>query len=1229
MSRPPVHEHILIDAARLLASGLEPDAVLSRLAELLRTTIGVDLVRIWVRDAAGDLAVRVQVGDSALPPPATVRSGEGMVGWVLEHRQPLAVRNLRDDPRLAHQSRLAQEGLVSGIVAPLLVQDDVVGVVSAGSRAARDFSANEVAITEALATCVAGAVRTARLTEELAARLRETQTVLSVAQTAGAVLELPEIARRTIRAMVRALGADMGGAWQIDAEGTALVPLAGYHVPKDLGERFSTGRLPTTLAFVADASSGLVHLENSQADPRADNALFRLIPHKSIVAIPMTVQGQLLGGFTVLWARERHVLTAEERRLVEGIAAQAAIAIQNARLLGAERHERRVAEREAALVAISGELATEMDLDRLLPRIAEEARRLLGTDAALLLVVEEQELVIRGAAGVDPARLIERVSIADSLTGAVARQRRPLVYPDLTADAAWRETGVVRELGYRSMCAVPMIVKDSLLGALKVLHREPRQFPSEDVELLQALATHAALAIDHARLFRQTQSRLQETEALLAITQALSSTLDLTETMRRVAREIGRTLGADMVGAYLADPEGEALQAIAGYHVPPERITDFLAFPFPIKGHPPMQAAWRQRSAIYSSDAGNDPRMHRESWERFPHQSLLFVPMVLKNEPFGAFIGIWWKAQREFTAGELRLVEAISDQAAMFVANARLYEEMRRRQREAEELARLARMLTESLDTADVVGRIADSARQLLSARLAVVRVRQPDGTLALLASSGELENGRAPLPVIPGVGGVMGRAATEGRPAWSSDVLADAAVTLTPQMRGHSEQGGISAFLAVPLRVKRDIIGVLGVADRPGRRFTEAEIALLGTFADQAAVALDNSRLYGDLRSALSTVEESQERIVQGERLRALGEMAGGVAHDFNNFLAIITGRAESLVAETSDPELRRQLRVILQVALDAAQTVRRIGDFTRMRRARPFEPVDLRQIVQEVVEVTRSRWRDDPQARGIAFEMTVMAEPTPPMSGDPSELREALTNIVFNAIDAMPDGGRLTLRTGVAGHRVFCAVSDSGIGMHEDIRQRIFDPFFTTKGERGTGLGLSVVYGIVTRHGGEVQVQSTPGRGSVFTLRFPCAQETPPPAPPAPVAPAPRTGRILVIDDEQEIASAMGDLLRRDGHEVAVCHDGRSGLARFAAAPFDLVITDLGMPDISGWEVARRVKEHRPGTPVAMVTGWGDQIDPARTPGVDHLLGKPFKRSEIRAVVAAALNPPAATAP
>ncbi|MGH7419949.1 MAG: GAF domain-containing protein, partial [Candidatus Rokuibacteriota bacterium] len=310
-------------------------------------------------------------------------------------------------------------------------------------------------------------------------------------------------------------------------------------------------------------------------------------------------------------------------------------------------------------------------------------------------------------------------------------------------------------LGVRSMLIIPLVSGGRLMGTLGV-HSPgtPHAFTPKEIALARGIAAHAAVAIDKARLFQQTQVRLRETETLLTITQALSSTLDPTETMRRVAREISRALGADMVGAYLADADEQYLSPIAGYRVPQELYERFLRFPVPIKGHPAMEETWRKRQPIWSSDSANDPRIHRESFERFPHQSVLFVPMIVKGQPIGGFFAVWWTERRQFTTDELRLVEGISDQAAMFIENARLYSEATRRRREAEELARLARMLTESLDAADVGERIVDSALLLLGGTFSVLRLLEPDGSLKLITAKGETQI-TAELPAVapPGWG--------------------------------------------------------------------------------------------------------------------------------------------------------------------------------------------------------------------------------------------------------------------------------------------------------------------------------------------------------------------------------------------------------------------------------------------------------------------------------------------
>jgi CheY-like chemotaxis protein len=330
---------------------------------------------------------------------------------------------------------------------------------------------------------------------------------------------------------------------------------------------------------------------------------------------------------------------------------------------------------------------------------------------------------------------------------------------------------------------------------------------------------------------------------------------------------------------------------------------------------------------------------------------------------------------------------------------------------------------------------------------------------------------------------------------------------------------------------------------------------------------------------------------------------------------LAAILGRVRLVLDRTDDPELRRHFDVIEKVAVDAVRTVRRIQEFSRLRRARPFQPVDLSQIVNEVVEITRPRWRDEAQARGIAYDIRVDARPVLPVAGDPSELREALTNIVLNALDAMPAGGRIELRTSGDENGVHAVVADTGSGMSDSVRQRVFDPFFTTKAEKGTGLGLSVAYGIVTRHGGRIDLWSETGRGSTFTVWLPVVQEIPE----APAAERPAglqpNARILLIDDDRQVRDTLTEMLAALGQSVTACADGASGLARFQDEPFDLVLTDLGMPGQSGWDVAKLVKRRRPDVPVLLITGWADQIarDEAAARDIDGLLPKPFTRDEL----------------
>jgi CheY-like chemotaxis protein len=401
---------------------------------------------------------------------------------------------------------------------------------------------------------------------------------------------------------------------------------------------------------------------------------------------------------------------------------------------------------------------------------------------------------------------------------------------------------------------------------------------------------------------------------------------------------------------------------------------------------------------------------------------------------------------------------------------------------------------------------------------------------------------------------------------------------------------------------------------------------------APKAAESTGRSAL-GEIRTLLEEVVASHHRTVQMERLRAFREMAGEVAHDFNNTLSGILARAQLLLADVQDPDTRRSLRMIEQVALEGAWVVRRFQDFSRARPARPFQPVDLNQLVEEIAASARSRWGQQIAARGISGEVGCETVPLPMVSGDMAELRQVLTSMALNALDAMPEGGNLTFRTGHDGGRVFCQVADTGIGMTEQVLLHVFDPFFTTKREKGKGFGLSGAYAIVDRHGGEITVESEVGKGAVFTVWLPTAAPVADPAAASPrpsvqaTAPAAKStsgAKILVVDDSEEVREVLRELLSRHGYTVITAPDGESGLVELETRTFDMAMVDLGLPGISGLEVASRLKQRWPATHVALMTGYGDRMGPddAISKGVDFVLAKPFSLDQLRSVVDHALT-------
>jgi signal transduction histidine kinase/CheY-like chemotaxis protein len=418
-----------------------------------------------------------------------------------------------------------------------------------------------------------------------------------------------------------------------------------------------------------------------------------------------------------------------------------------------------------------------------------------------------------------------------------------------------------------------------------------------------------------------------------------------------------------------------------------------------------------------------------------------------------------------------------------------------------------------------------------------------------------------------------------------------------------------IRCSLCVPLKVNEVVKGVLNVnLLHQKRRFTETDLQLLCIFAENAAVAIEKASLYEELKGKVNQLIDSQ-------KLGAVGEITSGVAHDLNNLLSVVIGRAQLLSGRMNDPGQHRHVEAMEKAAMDASEIVHRLRQFGRPSSDEGFANVDVGGLVNEVVEMTRPRWNEWAKLRGINVKVTKLLSPVPPVYGCASELRQVLVNLILNSIDALPDGGEIVLQTAKVGELVLISVRDNGAGITEKVRARVFEPFFTTKPDRGTGLGLSVAHRIILNHNGEIGVESRLGEGTTFTIKLPVSGIKKRDAKQSVIPDSPASLSILVVDDEKEVGSVLNELLSDEGHRVRVAEDGSKAISLLEKYQFDAVITDLGMRGLTGWDVASAAKRVNPKLPVIMLTGWVDSVlgkeSERRT--VDMVLSKPTKRDEL----------------
>ena len=439
-----------------------------------------------------------------------------------------------------------------------------------------------------------------------------------------------------------------------------------------------------------------------------------------------------------------------------------------------------------------------------------------------------------------------------------------------------------------------------------------------------------------------------------------------------------------------------------------------------------------------------------------------------------------------------------------------------------------------------------------------------------------------------------------------------------------------------IPVKREDRVLAVLATGStHAGEDEMRHRIAVMRPLLDQVAIALEHARLYRETREHARTLSElnreleiemaerqrTEQELVRLERLRALGEMSAGVSHNLNNILTGIVGPADLIRLNSKDAKVLRDAETIVTSALRARDLVRRLHNAVR-KTEDTLHPVEVNRVIREAMETARPRWKDEPEARGVALKLELDLQDVPDIQGTHSGLHDILINLLFNAVDAMPEGGVITVQTGPVDEGVRLVVRDTGVGMDEAVRSRVFEPFFTTKTDVGTGLGLSTVYGTVTRWNGHIHVESEPGVGTAFILEFRLWEGE------AAVEDAPvtvrqvRRGKVLIVEDDDLVCDVLSRMLSRD-HDVAVVHCGRDALDGFSSGQYDVAMIDLGMPEMSGNLVAEEMHRLDPCLATVLITGWELEEGDPRASVFDAALQKPFEdAARVRDVVAWAVE-------
>jgi GAF domain-containing protein/CheY-like chemotaxis protein len=1131
-----------------------------------------------------------------------------------------------------------ETGIKTVSIVPLVAKGKVFGAITLVSQTLREPSLEENEFLEAVGQQIGMTIDNINLLSGLTQKAQDLSLLLETSGTFSASLDLKQVLNILTQRVMKTLKAELGWIFLSDEKKEnvkleTFISTGGISGPTDdldtnyfkyhrdhlppevapvrikIGEIVSSEQIPIhALVF---STGKMMRIGGEEPVSSLEKQIFFSRAENEAALMPLSLGNRVLGVMGVRFA-ESDKLSIENLNLCRSMISQAAFAIENAKLYEDVKQK---AEEAFSLYQVAQRLSSILDGNELLDQILRVVVESFGylNCAILLLDQKQKELYVRAAHGFS-GDYIKKLRIKidlEGITGWVARTGEPLVVGDISQDPRY----IMGKDECKSEVAVPMKLKGEIIGVLDAESERLSAFGEKDVRILSQLASQIAIVLENSRLFAEEKKRYLQLALINDIGRKVISTLDLDKLLENAVEVIQLSLKYDNISLFLVDESSGNLLLKSFCGQPGSLVKPGY---LQKKGVGMIGRAAETGRSILCHDVSAEPSYIPAIKETI---SELSVPIKSGKKVMGV-LDVENFEKNTFDDQDVAVLETIADQLANAINNTRLYEDTQKKACRLELADQINRAISSTLDLKGIFQIISHELNKIMNYDRINIDYWCPRERIFKreMTFSSQERFIQKEIRSISADDTTMYEVVCTEKPYHREKLVLNRDSGPMDRLV-YSE--GIRSYVLIPIREAHEVRAVLSLESSKECGFEEEQIQLLSSIADHLSVAMQNAKLFSDLEKAYQDLKNTQSHMIQIERFRAFGEMASGVVHDFNNILASILGRIQLLLLKIKKGEgspineTEKSLKVIEKSVMDGAKILARVREFVKEKSDITHSPVDLNGLLEDSLEMTRVYWKDEAFLAGIEIEIKKEFHATGMVMGDATELREVMTNLLLNAVDAMPQGGVLTLQTREDSDYVYMTVKDTGMGMTEEVKSKMFVPFYTTKGEKGTGLGLSLSFGIITQHQGEIAVESTPGLGSSLIIKLPrCSrvennelvEET-----------SLDRAHILVIEDERNIREVLDEILSSVGHTVTQAENGQEGIEFFQKHKIDLVITDLGMPGLSGWEVADQIKAIHPDTPVILSTGWGVNSDQhvLEKENVDRMINKPFNMKQILSLI------------